>query len=70
MNLICRFSISNYTHEDFAEAGFEDVAYYNDDDELVEVRPITDTDIFNLWCHLGEETGGWDGELTGWEIKE
>jgi hypothetical protein len=70
MKLICTFSIDNYTHEDFAEAEFDDIAYYNDDDELIEVRPITQDDIYNLWLYLGEENGGWDGELTGWEIKK
>ena len=70
MDLICKFSIRDYDYEDFADAGFEDVAYYNEDGELVKVRPITNQDIYNLWVYYGEETCGWDGELVEWEVKK
>lgn len=68
MELICTFSIPTYTHEDFADEEFEDIAYYGDEGELVKVRAITDEDIYKLWLAKGEDTDGWDGELIGYKV--
>jgi hypothetical protein len=65
----------NYFYEDFAETGqFNHIAYYKEDEngysELVVVKEeLDDSDFYDLWVYLGEETGGWDGELTGYKME-
>ena len=57
LNLTCHVC---YDYEDFAEAGMEEIAYYDKNNKVVIVREFEDDDIYNLWFSLCE---GWDGEI-------
>jgi len=69
MNLLLTLKFHvNYDHEAFAMFGldhasddFADIAYYDDEGELVVVRDITKQDCIDLWK---ANTPSWDWELV------
>ena len=55
----------SYDYEDFADAGYDQIAYYKDD-ELIILRDPTDNEVLALW---EERCGDFDGEMWGGYIE-
>lgn len=56
-----------YDYDDFANAGFRDVAYYDENDELVIVSEPSPADFYELWLGMID---GYDGEITGYSTED